>query len=94
MGCIENIVRKYGQVQIEMVYIFNKTNPYQKTFLTKQIKIFDKVGYIFQKKLKEENKFSIKLIIKVPSEIVPKNTTTPTNTLKIENQIKIEPNDS
>ena len=82
-------MRKYGQVQIEMVYIFNKTNPYQKTFLTKQIKIFDKVGYIFQKKLKEENKFSIKLIIKVPSEIIPKNTITPTNTLGIESKIKI-----
>lgn len=53
MECIENIVRKYGQVQIEMVYIFNKSNPYQKQFLAKQIKIFDKVGYIFQKKTKE-----------------------------------------
>lgn len=40
IGCIESIVRKYGAVQIEMVYLFNKTNPYQKQFLTKQIKIF------------------------------------------------------
>lgn len=50
-----------------MTYIFNKTNPYQKQFLAKQVKIFDKVGFIFQKKLKEDNIFSIKLIIKVPS---------------------------
>lgn len=52
ISCVENIVRKYGQIQIEMSYIFNKTNPYQKQFLAKQVKIFDKVGFIFQKKLK------------------------------------------
>lgn len=67
IGCVENIIKKYGQTQIEMTYIFNKTNPYQKQFLGKQIKIFDKIGFVFQKKLKQENLYSIKLIIKVPA---------------------------
>lgn len=79
INCMENIVRKYGQVQIEMTYIFNKNNPYQKQFLAKQIKIFDKVGFIFQKKLKDENMYSIKLIVKVPQEILPKGFRSPTN---------------
>ena len=61
-----------------MVYYFNKTNPYQKQFLTKQIKIFEKIGYIFQKKLKEENMHSIKLIVKIPEEILPKKFNPPT----------------
>jgi hypothetical protein len=49
---VESIAKKYGQTQIEMTYVFNKSNPYQKQFLAKQVKIFDKIGFIFQKKLK------------------------------------------
>lgn len=77
-----------------MVYIFTKSNPYQKQFLTKQIKIFDKVGFIYQRKLAQDNQFSIKLIIKVPSEVLPKNTKTPDNVLTIHNQLIVEENSS
>lgn len=90
IGCVENIVRKYGQVQVQMTYIFNKTNPYQKQFLAKQVKIFDQVGFIFQKKLKEENMYSIKLMIKVPSQILPKTFKPPANQLTIKSKIGIE----
>lgn len=51
IGCIEVIGRKYGNIQVETVYKFNKSNPYQKHYLSKQIKIYEKIGYVFQKKL-------------------------------------------
>ena len=61
-----------------MVYIFNKSNHYQKQFLVKQVKIFEKIGYVYQKKLKNDDSlFSIKLITKVPKEAVGKGYTLP-----------------
>ena len=59
---------KYGEIQIEQVFIFNKTNAYQKQFLSKLIKIYEKIGYIYQKKTNEDGKYSIKFIVKVPKE--------------------------
>lgn len=64
---------KYGEIQVEQVFIFNKTNAYQKQFLTKLIKIYEKIGYIFQKKTNEEGKYSIKFIVKVPREANPRD---------------------
>ena len=90
IGCIGLIAKKYGNIQVESVYIFNKTNPYQKQHLAKQIKIYDKVGYVFQKKLKQENIFSIKLIIKIPIEILPKNHKPQTNYVTMSNKLMIE----
>ena len=36
------------------------------------MKKFQDIGYIYQKKMTEDNKFSIKFIIKIPKEIVNK----------------------
>jgi hypothetical protein len=38
--CIPLIASKYGEIQVEQVYLFNKTNGYQKQFLSKQIKLY------------------------------------------------------
>jgi hypothetical protein len=40
IGCVDLIARKYGSVQIETVFHFNKMNPYQKQYLIKQLKIY------------------------------------------------------
>ncbi len=50
--CVHLISKKYKDVQIELIYIFNKQNYYQKQYLAKQIKIFEKVGFVYQKKIK------------------------------------------
>jgi hypothetical protein len=52
IDCVHLIAKKYGEVQIEIVYKFNKQNYYQKQFLSKQIKIFERIGFVYQKKVK------------------------------------------
>lgn len=47
------IAQKYGDIQIEMAYLFDRGNHKQKKFLVKQIKVFEKVGSLFQKKLEQ-----------------------------------------
>ncbi len=55
-----------------MAYLFDRSNHKQKKFLVKQIKVFEKVGSLFQKKLEEENHYSLKLIIKITKEMTSK----------------------
>jgi hypothetical protein len=54
-----------------MTYLFDRSNHKQKKFLVKQIKVFEKVGSLFQKKLDEENHYSLKLIIKITKDMIP-----------------------
>ena len=65
------IAQKYGEIQIEMAYLFDRANHKQKKFLVKQIKVFEKVGSLFQKKLEQENHYSLKLIIKITKDMIP-----------------------
>ena len=55
-----------------MAYIFNRSSHLQKKFLVNQIKIFEKVGSLFQKKLNDKNLYSLKLIIKITKDMIPK----------------------
>ena len=54
-----------------MAYLFDRGNHRQKKYLVKQIKVFEKVGSLFQKKLDEDNHYSLKLIIKITKEMIP-----------------------
>lgn len=66
IDCVEIIYKKYGAVQIHQIYIFDKINPYQKQFLTKKMKVYEEIGFVFQKKLPDANKYSIRFVIKLP----------------------------
>jgi hypothetical protein len=68
LDCIPAIAAKYGEIQVEQVYLFNKSSSYQKAYLTKQIKIFEKVGFIYQKKAHQEGSYTVKFIVKIPKD--------------------------
>ncbi len=44
IDCVHLIAKKYGEVQIEIVYKFNKQNYYQK----------QRIGFVYQKKVKDD----------------------------------------
>ena len=50
------------------MFLFARSNHYQKQFLSRQIKLYEKIGFVYQKKAKEEGKYTIKLIVKVPKD--------------------------
>jgi hypothetical protein len=49
--------------------------------------MFESVGYIYQKKLKDQNVYSIKFIIKIPKEVVDKNSKASNDLIKVYSSI-------
>ena len=77
-----------------MTYLFDRSNHKQKKFLVKQIKVFEKVGSLFQKKLDEENHYSLKLIIKITKDMIPVECHIPDELVHLSSSVTLLPSGS
>lgn len=68
LNCLATIVQKYGSIQVDQLFVFDRSNPYQKQWLAKKIKQYQAIGFVFQKK-RQDGLYAIRFVIKIPKQI-------------------------